>query len=85
MGRIFAAVGRVLVVAGILMLLFVTYQLWGTGLYANREQSKLRSQFETALSQPPLHVQHDRDHRNRAEHPEHHDDDRSRPSPATGG
>ena len=50
MGRAFAAVGRVLVVAGILMLLFVLYQLWGTGLYANREQSRLRDQFETALS-----------------------------------
>jgi sortase A len=44
-------VGRTLVTAGILTLLFVVYQLWGTGIYADRQQTRLRTQFETALQQ----------------------------------
>jgi len=42
-------VGRVLVTVGTLLLLFVAYQLWGTGIYQAREQSSLRSQFEHSL------------------------------------
>ncbi len=39
------AVGRVVLVAGILVLLFIPYLLWGTGLMTARSQADLRSQF----------------------------------------
>jgi sortase A len=47
--RFLGGVGRAFVTLGILILLFVAYQLWGTGLYTDREQSKLRDQFTTEL------------------------------------
>ncbi len=40
--------GRALVTIGILMLLFVAWQLWGTGLYESAQQHALRSDFERA-------------------------------------
>jgi sortase A len=43
------AVGRILVTLGVLILLFVGYQLWGTGLYTAREQSRLKHQFAKEL------------------------------------
>src|SRR5436190_18576335 len=49
MRRVLGAVGRVLVTTGILLLLFVAYQLWGTGIYQARAQDDLRSQFQRAL------------------------------------
>jgi sortase A len=42
------AVGRVLLVAGILILLFIPYLLWGTGLITARNQSALTQQFREA-------------------------------------
>jgi sortase A len=39
------AVGRVVLVTGILVLLFIPYLLWGTGLMTARSQADLRSQF----------------------------------------
>jgi sortase A len=48
--RVVGAIGRVLVTLGLLILLFVAYQLWGTGLYTAREQSRLKSDFETELA-----------------------------------
>ena len=39
------AVGRVVLVGGILILLFIPYLLWGTGLQTARSQSLLRHQF----------------------------------------
>ncbi len=45
MRRIIGGTGRALVTIGILILLFVAYQLWGTGFYEAREQSKLKSEF----------------------------------------
>jgi sortase A len=50
MRRIIGGVGRTLVTVGILILLFVAYQLWGTGLYESREQNRLQSQFAKALA-----------------------------------
>ncbi len=41
-----SALGAVLTGAGVLILLFVAYQLWGTGLYTSRQQDSLRSQFK---------------------------------------
>lgn len=49
MRRVVAATGRGLVTVGILILLLVAYQLWGTGLYESRQQSKLKSQFARSL------------------------------------
>lgn len=56
MRRLLAGVGRTLVTAGILILLFVAYQLWGTGLYTDREQSRLQDEFAALLDRnaPPL-------------------------------
>jgi sortase A len=45
------AFGRVLITAGVLILLFVAYQLWGTGIYEARAQSDLESQFRHEVSQ----------------------------------
>jgi sortase A len=41
-------IGRVLLTSGILLLLFVAYQLWGTGLLQSRDQDNLRNQFESS-------------------------------------
>jgi len=46
-----ATTGRVLVTAGLLILLFVAYQLWGTGIYQSRQQSDLRHQFDQTLAE----------------------------------
>ncbi len=45
MRRAVGAVGRILVTLGVLILLLVAYQLWGTGLYTAREQSRLKDEF----------------------------------------
>ena len=50
MRKFLATLGRVLVTAGILILLFVAYQLWGTGIYQSRQQSDLRRQFDQTLA-----------------------------------
>jgi len=39
------AVGRVVLVAGVLILLFIPYLLWGTGLITAHNQALLRTQF----------------------------------------
>jgi sortase A len=60
MRRTIAAIGRFLILAGLLILLFVAYQLWGTGIVTARAQADLRDQFEdaqaastTTTSSPP--------------------------------
>ena len=45
MRRIVRGAGKTLISLGVLILLFVVYQLWGTGLTHDREQRNLRSQF----------------------------------------
>jgi sortase A len=50
MRRIIGGVGRALVTIGILILLFVAYQLWGTGLYEAREQNRLKDEFAEQLA-----------------------------------
>lgn len=50
MRTVIGAVGRVLVTVGLLILLFVAYQLWGTGIYEARAQSDLESQFDRDLA-----------------------------------
>jgi sortase A len=46
--RVVGRVGQALIAFGVLLLLFVAYQLWGTGLQYSRSQHALRSEFEGA-------------------------------------
>jgi sortase A len=49
--HVVSGTGKVLVTLGILILLFVGYQLWGTGIYTARAQDQLEQDFEAALRQ----------------------------------
>jgi sortase A len=49
LARILGAVGRTFIGVGVLLLLFVAYQLWGTGVQEARAQNRLEDQFEAAL------------------------------------
>ncbi|HEY8547135.1 MAG TPA: class E sortase [Acidimicrobiales bacterium] len=51
LARILGAVGRTCIAAGVLILLFVAYQLWGTGIQEARAQSNLEDQFDAALEE----------------------------------
>jgi len=48
-----SAVGRLLIWAGALVLLFVAYQLWGTGLAEARAQDDLEADFAALLESTP--------------------------------
>lgn len=50
--RIIGGIGRVFIASGVLILLFVAYQLWGTGIAEARSQNRLRSDFLDALQNP---------------------------------
>ena len=50
LARVLGAIGRTLIAAGVLLLLFVVYQLWGTGLQTARAQADLERQFEQQLA-----------------------------------
>jgi sortase A len=50
--RVVAGIGRTLITIGVLILLFVAYQLWGTGISEARDQSRLKSQFKTQSTTP---------------------------------
>jgi sortase A len=47
--RVLSGAGKVLITLGLLILLFVSYQLWGTGIYTARQQHRLESSFQKAL------------------------------------
>jgi sortase A len=47
--RVLRSIGVALLVAGVLVLLFVAYELWGTGLTTNNHQQALRQQFDREL------------------------------------
>lgn len=47
--RVLDALGRGLIGAGVLLLLFVVYQLWGTGLRESREQDRLAAEFDAIV------------------------------------
>lgn len=51
--RWLSAVGAALTGTGVLILLFVAYQLWGTGLYTARAQSDLKASFRAKVAAPP--------------------------------
>lgn len=46
---VLSGLGAILTGAGVLILLFVGYQLWGTGLYTSRQQGQLESEFKAKL------------------------------------
>jgi sortase A len=46
-------VGRGLIAAGVLILLFVVYQLWGTGIQEARSQNKLENEFNDIIATAP--------------------------------
>jgi sortase A len=47
--KILRAIGRTMITAGTLILLFVVYQLWGTGIHAARAQTDLENQFDATV------------------------------------
>jgi sortase A len=49
MRRLLSGVGRTLITVGVLLLLFVAYQLWGTGIRQAQAQSKLADRFTAEL------------------------------------
>ena len=48
--HVLGAMGRTLISVGALLLLFVVYQLWGTGLHEARAQNSLSDEFEELLA-----------------------------------
>ncbi|HEV7760348.1 MAG TPA: class E sortase [Acidimicrobiales bacterium] len=52
--RVLGAIGRALITAGVLVLLFVVYQLWGTGIQEARAQDNLEDQFAEVLQNAGL-------------------------------
>ena len=49
--RVLGAIGRVFISVGVIILLFVAYQLWGTGLREARSQQALSNEFESAITE----------------------------------
>ena len=49
LARVLGAIGRVMITAGVLILLFVAYQLWGTGLHTRQAQDAALDDFEAEL------------------------------------
>jgi len=43
-------VGRACIAAGVLILLFVAYQLWGTGIREAQAQNRLEKEFKNRLA-----------------------------------
>ncbi len=53
LSKFLGGLGRTLITAGTLILLFVVYQLWGTGLQEARSQKALKSDFAEVLKTTP--------------------------------
>jgi len=51
--RTVAGIGRTLITLGLLILLFVGYQLWGTDIFTARAQDKLEHQLDQLLGSTP--------------------------------
>jgi sortase A len=51
LARFLSAVGRTCITAGTLILLFVVYQLWGTGIRAAQAQNRLDDRFAEVLAE----------------------------------
>lgn len=52
--KVLGAIGRSLITAGVIILLFVAYQLWGTGIQEARAQGSLTDEFEELLAEVDL-------------------------------
>lgn len=50
LNRILGALGRTLITAGTLILLFVAYQLWGTAIHEAQAQKELTAEFDELLA-----------------------------------
>lgn len=51
LSRILGGIGRFCISLGVLTLLFVAYQLWGTGILTAQAQNDLENDFETLLAE----------------------------------
>ena len=51
LAKVLGALGRTCITAGTLLLLFVAYQLWGTGIREAQAQNRLEDEFEVVLDQ----------------------------------
>lgn len=51
MRRAVAALGRLLVILGLLTLMFVAFELWGTGIFTARAQTHLKNEFKQQLKE----------------------------------
>jgi sortase A len=51
LARVLGAIGRVCITAGVLILLFVAYQLWGTGIREAQAQNSLEDEFSQQLEE----------------------------------
>ena len=51
--RVLRILGRTLIVGGLLVLGYLVFELWGTGLHHSSAQRRLRAEFEAALSSFP--------------------------------
>jgi sortase A len=49
LARVLGAIGRTCITVGVLILLFVVYQLWGTGIREAQAQRNLENEFEQRL------------------------------------
>jgi sortase A len=49
LARVLGAIGQTCIALGVLILLFVAYQLWGTGIREAQAQGKLENEFEQRL------------------------------------
>jgi len=49
LARVLGGIGRTLITAGVLLLLFVGYQLWGTGIREAQSQNRLEDDFAEVL------------------------------------
>jgi sortase A len=53
MSKLLGGIGRTLITAGTLILLFVAYQLWGTGLQEAKSQKALSKEFDALIADLP--------------------------------
>lgn len=51
LARVLSAIGRSLITAGVVVLAFVVFQLWGTNIAEARAQNSLRDDFDTQVLQ----------------------------------
>src|SRR3954452_883963 len=51
LARVLNLTGRTMITLGVLILLFVAYQLWGTGIREAQAQDRLTKQFNDILSE----------------------------------